>query len=197
MFLFEGDEIGMVDTPLELEQLKDPVGIRFYPYDGRDPVRTPMQWANVPGAGFTDAGVEPWLPFGDLSCNVADQRDDPESFLSLCRDVIAVRDAFPDLQTGGFESIDAPDGVLAYRRGERTLIALAIGRRTDGARRRHRHDPRRIPPRPRRRTRRRIAQPRPRRRASSSCWTPRCSRSTVTFAVIVTAFRTTRAEGDS
>jgi alpha-glucosidase len=126
-FLYEGDEIGMVDTPLEREQLKDPVGIRFYPYYGRDPVRTPMQWSNQPGGGFTGAAVEPWLPFGDLSCNVADQRHDPDSMLSLCRDVIAVRDAFPDLQAGGFESIDAPDGVFAYRRGERTLVALAIG----------------------------------------------------------------------
>ena len=40
--------------------------------------RTPMPWSPEPGAGFTEAGVEPWLPFGDVAaCNVADQRRDP------------------------------------------------------------------------------------------------------------------------
>ena len=67
VFLYEGDEIGMTDTDIPRDELVDPVGIRFYPYAGRDPVRTPMQWANEPGGGFTDAGVTPWLRFGDLS----------------------------------------------------------------------------------------------------------------------------------
>ena len=124
VFLYEGDEIGMVDTPIELEQLKDPVSVRYFPVYGRDGARTPMQWTGEPGAGFTDPGVEPWLPFGDLSCNVEDQRRDPDSFLSLTRDLIGVRDAFPDLREGAYASVDAPDGVLAYRRGERTLVAL-------------------------------------------------------------------------
>jgi alpha-glucosidase len=127
VFLFEGDELGMVDTPLEQEQLADPVSIRYYPVFGRDGARTPMQWANVPGGGFTDPGAAPWLPFGDLTVNVEDQRRDPDSFLSLCRDLIGVRDALPDLKTGAFASLDAPDDVLAYRRGERTLVALNLG----------------------------------------------------------------------
>jgi alpha-glucosidase len=127
VFLYEGDEIGMVDTPLEKEQLADPVSIRYYPVYGRDGARTPMQWANVPGAGFTDAGVEPWLPFGDLTTNVEDQRRDPDSFLSLCRDLIGLRDALPDLRAGGYASLPSPDGVLAYQRGERTLVALNLG----------------------------------------------------------------------
>lgn len=127
VFLFEGDEIGMVDTPLEREQLRDPVGMKFWPRFGRDPERTPMQWSDGPGAGFTEPGVEPWLPFGDLSCNVEDQRRDPDSFLSLCRDLIGLRDAIPELRTGGFRALDAPDGVLAYRRGERALVALHLG----------------------------------------------------------------------
>jgi alpha-glucosidase len=127
VFLFEGDEIGMVDTPLEKEQLVDPVSIRYYPVFGRDGARTPMQWANVPGGGFTDAGVEPWLPLGDLTCNVEDQRRDPDSFLSLCRDLIGIRDALPDLKDGAYASRPAPDGVLAYQRGERTVVALNLG----------------------------------------------------------------------
>jgi alpha-glucosidase len=127
VFLFEGDEIGMVDTPLELEQLVDPVSIKYHPVFGRDQVRTPMQWTSAPGAGFTDPGVEPWLPFGDLTTNVEDQRRDPDSFLSLCRDLIGVRDAWPELREGAYTSIDAPADVLAYRRGKRTVVALNLG----------------------------------------------------------------------
>ena len=33
---------------------------------GRDAMRTPMQWRDGPGGGFTAPGVQPWLPFGDL-----------------------------------------------------------------------------------------------------------------------------------
>jgi alpha-glucosidase len=127
VFLFEGDELGLVDTPMTKDQLVDPVSSHFFPVFTRDGARTPMPWANVPGAGFTDAGVEPWLPFGDLTQNVEDQRGDPDSFLSLCRDLVAVREVFPDLRTGAYASIDAPTDVLAYRRGERTVVALNLG----------------------------------------------------------------------
>ncbi len=34
----------------------DPVGIRFFPYAGRDAERTPMPWHGGPGGGFTDTG---------------------------------------------------------------------------------------------------------------------------------------------
>jgi alpha-glucosidase len=131
VFLYEGDEIGMVDTPLTKEQMRDPVSIQYFPAYTRDGARTPMQWANAPGGGFTDAGVEPWLPFGDLATNVEDQRRDPDSFLSLCRDLIGLRDALPDLKVGAYASAPSPDGVLAYERGERTLVALNFG--TDAA----------------------------------------------------------------
>ena len=125
--LYEGDEIGMADTAVAREALVDPVGIRFFPYAGRDPVRTPMQWENLPGGGFTSAGVEPWLPFGDLTCNVADQRDDPDSFLTLTRDLIALRTSTPDIATGEWRAFSAPDGVLAYSRGDGIVVLLNVG----------------------------------------------------------------------
>ena len=125
--LYEGDEIGMVDTDVPRDELLDPVGVRFHPYAGRDPVRTPMQWENTPGGGFTGPDVTPWLRFGDLACNVADQRDDPDSFLRLTRDLIALRTSTPDLATGAWTAVGAPDGVLAYRRGEQTVVALNLG----------------------------------------------------------------------
>ena len=68
VFLYEGDEIGMVDTPLTKEQMKDPVSITYYPAYARDGARTPMQWSDAPGARASPTpGVEPWLPFGDLT----------------------------------------------------------------------------------------------------------------------------------
>ena len=91
--LYYGDEIGMVDTPISRGQLQDPVGFRSWPVaDGRDVARTPMQWQAGPGAGFTGADVATWLPIGDADgCNVADQRDDPDSTLTFCRTVLALR----------------------------------------------------------------------------------------------------------
>ena len=127
VFLYEGDELGMTDVDVPRELLVDPVGIRFYPYAGRDPVRTPMQWSGEPGGGFTDATVTPWLPFGDSARNVADQRDDADSFLTLTRDLIAYRRSTPDLATGAWTAIDAPDGVLAYRRGSAHAVVLNLG----------------------------------------------------------------------
>ena len=49
-FLYQGDEIGLVDGDVPHEEMLDPVGIRFFPYAGRDPVRTPMPWHAGPAA---------------------------------------------------------------------------------------------------------------------------------------------------
>ncbi len=127
VFLYQGDEIGMTDVEIPREELLDPVGIRFHPYAGRDPVRTPMQWTAEAGAGFTDAGVKPWLRVGDVAVNVADQRDDQASFLHLTRDLIGYRRATPDLATGAWRRVDVPPHVLAYRRGSDHLVVLNLG----------------------------------------------------------------------
>ncbi len=124
-FLYYGDELGLVDTEIPTDRILDPVGITF-PGFGRDPERTPMPWSSAPGAGFTDATVEPWLPFGDLAAaNVEDQRRDPESTLSFTRDLIQLRGAVPDLRSGDYETVaETPDGVWAWKRGGRVLAVL-------------------------------------------------------------------------
>ncbi len=44
-FLYQGDEIGLVDGTLQREDVLDAVGVRFWPYyKGRDAERTPMPW---------------------------------------------------------------------------------------------------------------------------------------------------------
>jgi alpha-glucosidase len=127
-FLYYGDEIGMPDAPPELEYARDPIAHAYWPEDrGRDGCRTPMQWSSDPGAGFTASTVAPWLPLDDASsCNVAGQRDDPESALWLCRDLIALRRNRSDLQRGRYETVTVTDSVWLYRRGEEILVALNL-----------------------------------------------------------------------
>jgi alpha-glucosidase len=126
-FLYAGDEIGLVDGVVEKEDLLDPVGVRFWPYAGRDPERTPMPWAPGPGGGFTDAGVRLWLPMADpAACNVADQEADPDSVLSLTRRLIAARAASDDLAVGPYRSLTAPDGAWAFARGDATTVVANL-----------------------------------------------------------------------
>jgi alpha-glucosidase len=117
-FVYQGEEIGMVDGPGATP-----------PFDraGRDGARHPMQWDRSPSGGFTDG--DPWLPPVDPSeRNVAAQRDDPGSLLSLYRDLIALRRRL----RGGLELVQSDDDVLAYRRGDH-LVALNLGDRERAA----------------------------------------------------------------
>lgn len=80
--LYMGEEIGMSDV-------LPPPGVSF-DRAGRDACRSPMQWADEPGGGFTTG--TPWLPLGDTHrINVSDQRADSASLLSLYRRLIAER----------------------------------------------------------------------------------------------------------
>jgi alpha-glucosidase len=127
-FLYYGDEIGMIDTDVPKDRILDPVGVFHGARLGRDDERTPMHWTSEEGAGFSSAGVEPWLPYGDYrACNVADQRHDPTSALSLTRDLIGLREAMPELRHGAYTTLPAPnDDVWAWRRGERTVVACNL-----------------------------------------------------------------------
>ena len=118
--LYQGDEIGMEAVPVTPARRRDVAG--------RDPGRTPMVWSDQDGAGFTDPGVEPWLPIGRRDRNVADQREDPASILTLTRDLIALR-RHRGLLTGGYEPVDAPPDVWAFRRGGGALIGVNLGDR--------------------------------------------------------------------
>jgi alpha-glucosidase len=124
--LYQGDEIGQPDTDVPHEQMRDPLGVLYWPaYDGRDAMRTPMQWSPTSGGGFTAPGVEPWLPFGDIGAyNVEDQRDDPGSLLHLTRDLIALRRTSADLRTGSYRALEATPGTWAWSRGDRTLVVV-------------------------------------------------------------------------
>ncbi|HEX8432647.1 MAG TPA: alpha-amylase family glycosyl hydrolase, partial [Longimicrobium sp.] len=116
--LYYGDEIGMTDVPIPPERVQDPweknvPGRRL----GRDPVRTPMPWADAPHAGFTTG--EPWLPLGAdhrAQC-AAVQAADGGSMLALHRALLALRRSEPALSVGAYRTAEAGEGVLAYERG--------------------------------------------------------------------------------
>ena len=116
--LYQGDEIGLEAVAVPAERELDMVG--------RDSYRTPMVWRDIDGAGFTAAGVKPWLPIGTRVRNVATQRDDPQSILTLTRDLITLR-RHRGLLTGAYEPVVAPDGVWAFRREGGAYIALNLG----------------------------------------------------------------------
>lgn len=127
--LYYGDEIGMHDGHIPPEQVRDPLE-KNRPGLGRDPARTPMQWDSSPNAGFCPSDIEPWLPLpADYpQQNVAVEREDPHSLLTLTRRLIELRRSQPALTLGSYRTINGvPDGCFVYLResGEQCcLIAL-------------------------------------------------------------------------
>jgi alpha-glucosidase len=117
--LYYGDELGLRQVEVSGEDVQD--------IAGRDGARTPMHWSGEDGAGFTEAGVKPWLPFGDFAArNVADQRDDPGSTLTFVRDLIALRRETDDLRSGAYRTLVATQHRWAWRRGRGTIVALNL-----------------------------------------------------------------------
>jgi alpha-glucosidase len=112
-----GDEIGMPDAliPASRGGLKDPQAAEGPGLD-RMPVRTPMQWAVAPHAGFSI--VEPWLPIAsdDPELTVERQRADPGSVLSHFRALVRLRKEIAALAVGGYRSLPSPAHVFSFER---------------------------------------------------------------------------------
>jgi len=99
----------------------------------RNGVRTPMQWNNDPGAGFSAVPPDQYYapviqgePYGPEWLNVASQRQDPGSLWNALRRMIRLRKDHPALGWGDFTWAEAgTPAVAAYWRsyqGERLLI---------------------------------------------------------------------------
>lgn len=131
--VYYGDELGLENVEIPPEKEKDPWGLRVPGLGlGRDPERTPMQWDDSENAGFCPPGVEPWLPLEReyAKRNVAVERSDPRSMLTLTRRLLELRRAHPALSIGDYCSLDVGDKrVFAYCRSagnERFLVALNL-----------------------------------------------------------------------
>jgi|SoiMethySBSTD1v2_1073268.scaffolds.fasta_scaffold00468_3 trehalose synthase len=105
--LFYGEEIGMG------ENLAAP---------DRQAVRTPMQWSDEPGAGFSTADAAAFPnpvtegEFGPLAVNVAQQRRDPGSLLNWFERLMRRRRETPELGLGTWSVVPSePASVLVHR----------------------------------------------------------------------------------
>ncbi len=134
-FVYYGEEIGMRQVPITIEQMQDPVAIRRGDVRfGRDGNRTPMQWSSEPGAGFTRG--TPWLPFGEeyAQINVETEQAEPDSLLHFYERLIAFRKTIPALYAGKLRTLDGmPASILGYVRtldAERCWMFVNFGDQT-------------------------------------------------------------------
>ena len=145
-YLYQGQELGMTNTEFEglsaiddamtvgiVEDMLDAGAVDDFDdvreavnYRSRDHARTPMQWTDDDGAGFTDG--EPWLPVNDnhTEVNAAAARDDDESVFHHYRRLIDLRSEDPVFVYGDYEPLVPDDEQFyAFTReldGERRLV---------------------------------------------------------------------------
>lgn len=151
-FIYQGQEIGMqnarwnsVDEFDDISTkdqyrvareagLSDAEALAVCSVMSRDNARTPMQWKDVPQAGFTSG--TPWLKVNDNYpvINVEKEEGQPDSVLHYYRKLIALRKSgeYRELFTyGKFEpAYENADHVMAYYRilqGRRVLVAANFG----------------------------------------------------------------------
>ncbi|MBT2418546.1 glycoside hydrolase family 13 protein [Streptomyces sp. ISL-22] len=122
-YVYQGEELGLPEVEdLPESVLQDPVWERSgHTQRGRDGCRVPIPWSGRTAPyGFSPEGATaaPWLPqpadWADRS--VAAQTGDETSMLELYRAALRLRRATPALGDSALTWLDAPDGVLAFRR---------------------------------------------------------------------------------
>ena len=140
---YYGDELGMENVPIPPEKIQDPPAVNqpeIAHIVGRDPERTPMQWDDSPNAGFSAPDIKDlWLPLAPnyKEVNVANQQEDPRSFLNYFRKLLACRKSTPALQIGGYRSInpesaEAQENCFVFERqsgDQRVIVALNFSNR--------------------------------------------------------------------
>jgi alpha-glucosidase len=124
LVLYYGDELGMADGDVPPGLLRDKMRSEAGAKESRDRSRTPMRWDSSPSGGFSGAGVQPWLPYGDpASGSVAEMQAEPSSILNLCRDLLALRRREFAGHLASYEQLPAPRGVWAYETGGLAVAA--------------------------------------------------------------------------
>ncbi|GAA4427875.1 alpha-amylase family glycosyl hydrolase [Pontibacter saemangeumensis] len=131
--MYYGDEIGMRDVPIPLDEVQDPQGLNMPDKDlSRDPARTPMQWDGSENAGFSEA--KPWLRLPDnfRRVNVDVQREDPYSMLSFYRRLIQLRQQEPALHVGYYVPAPTKGTIISFQRihkEQKFLVLLNLSHR--------------------------------------------------------------------
>ncbi len=154
-FIYQGQEIGMTNFDFEdLSELDDveshnvsrlmrslgiPSRLRWswIKTASRDNARTPMQWSDELGAGFTTG--RPWLGINNnyTQINYREQQGRRGSILQYYKEMIALRAGSETLKYGDFIPLYSRDGIMAYARTrgkERYVTVLNFGREKGRAR---------------------------------------------------------------
>ena len=133
-FIYQGQEIGMTNFDFKgLDEVKDIethnlnrlMKKMFFPrwlrwkwlrISSRDNSRTPYQWDETPGAGFSPA--LPWLGINAnyKKLNYKAQKDDPDSVLSYYKKMIRLRESSETLKYGDFKPLFATNNLLMFSR---------------------------------------------------------------------------------
>ena len=143
-FIYQGEELGMTNIRLELEQYQDLESLNLFrertawgydPEDvmrsirarGRDNARTPMQWTAGENAGFTTG--TPWLPVNENHpfLNAEAELADPDSVFHYYRRLIALRKQYDVFRDGRFTLLCPEDPqIFAYTRDTDTAHMLVV-----------------------------------------------------------------------
>ena len=140
--VYMGEELGMTQARIPLKEAQDPLAIKYgwLPQFmvnmsdeslNRDECRTPVQWDTTANAGFTKAGVTPWLPVQPdyPTVNATTEMADNTSLWWCFHDLLALRETHPALHNGYLKlaELDNSKHILAYERStdqERILVLL-------------------------------------------------------------------------
>lgn len=133
-YIYQGEEIGMVNTPIKsIQEADDIESINYYHEQiekgkksvdllhqinvkGRDNARRPIPWTEEDNGGFTSG--QPWLALNPnyRDINVAQALEDPSSVFYTYQTLIALRKEHPIMVWGDFELLETQDEIFAYYR---------------------------------------------------------------------------------
>jgi alpha-glucosidase len=135
--MYYGEEIGMENNdPKRREDVQDPIGKTGWPAEkGRDGERTPMQWNSSTNAGFSEK--TPWLPVPPsyVTHNVETESKDPNSVLSVYKNVLALRHTNIALVEGSYTALNEDDpNVVSYLRSYKGKALLVVLNMSDAPR---------------------------------------------------------------
>ncbi|PKM64536.1 MAG: glucohydrolase [Firmicutes bacterium HGW-Firmicutes-20] len=145
-FMYQGEEIGMTNCKLEMDEWKDIEAITDYKVlqsmmklpafiakrviqkKTRDNARTPVQWSKSAYAGFST--VKPWIKLNPnyTEINVEQQDNDSESILSFYRRLTRFYLDHPVLTFGSWTEIlvDHPQIIAYIREDEHERLQIII-----------------------------------------------------------------------
>ena len=132
-YVYQGEELGLPEVEdLPDDVLQDPGWeMSGHTERGRDGARVPIPWSgSAPPFAFSPNGASapPWLPqpaaWAALTAQV--QTGDSGSMLELYRRALEIRRERAELGDGTLEWLDAPEGAVAFRRGDAFACVVNI-----------------------------------------------------------------------